>query len=116
MEDDNKKNDFSKALESLTNAFETVRQMSVAITDASEKIDQIFEVVYSQQTKEMIVGISNAMQTFTDIVGKIKVPEIKIPNEFINALHKLSIIMTLRKAEWPFFFYIDEKCICRDRN
>lgn len=74
--------------------------MPGAMTETCEKIRQIFEAVYSQQTREMIAGISNTMQTFADIAANIKIAEKKIPDEFIYAVHKLSIIMALRKAGW----------------
>ena len=111
MSDDKKIYDYEKAREPLSNALESARQMSATMTAVCSRMRQIFDVVYSQQTKEMITGIRNTMQAFVDVAAEFKVPEIKIPDELIYAFHKLSIIMALRKAEWPLFFYIDENFI-----
>jgi len=109
--DDDKEYDFEKALEPLSNALESVRQMSATMSETCEKMGRIFEVVYSQQTQEMIANISNTMQAFADIASNIRIPEIKIPDEFLHAAHKLSAVMALRKAAWPFFFYLDDDFI-----
>lgn len=111
MTEDDKTYDFEKELKPLSNTLQSVRQMFAAMKETSARIGQIFDVVYGQQTKEMIAGISNTMQAFADAAARFKALEIKIPDEFIHALHKLSIISELRKAEWPFFFYVDEDFI-----